>query len=97
MDTSTRIKRRIGTCHRPELGIVRTAWKYGAGARQVPAPVRGRRGLFENPHTGALRNAPVGFSWTTLFFGFFPALFRGNWKWAIVSMKLGVTLPALTN
>jgi hypothetical protein len=43
---------------------------------------------FHHPLTGGLKSAPVGFSWTTLFFGFFPALLRGHWVGALVILAL---------
>lgn len=44
---------------------------------------------FENPKNGKMREAPIGFSWTTLFFGGIPALLRQHWVWAILQFIIG--------
>ena len=46
--------------------------------------------VFENPKTGHLKEAPIGFSWTVFFFGFMPPLFRGDWKWGIIMFILTI-------
>lgn len=43
---------------------------------------------FVHPLTGQLRTAPVGFSWTVLFFGGWPMVFRGDWKQLLITLLL---------
>lgn len=42
----------------------------------------------KNPTTGEIKMAPVGFSWTTFFFGFWVSIFRADWKYAIIQFVL---------
>ncbi|MCI1284287.1 DUF2628 domain-containing protein [Lacticaseibacillus songhuajiangensis] len=49
-----------------------------------------------NARTGQARQAKIGFSWTTFFFGFFPALFRSDWKWALIIAVLQIATGAFT-
>ena len=51
---------------------------------------------FFNEYTGKYKDAPLGFSWTTLFWGFFPALFRGDWKWAIIQFLLAIVTSGIS-
>lgn len=49
-----------------------------------------------NPHNGKIRIAPLGFSWTTFFFGFIPALFRSDFKWAAIQFFLALMTGGLS-
>lgn len=50
----------------------------------------------ENPNTHQLKQVKVGFSWTTFFFGFWPALFRGDWKWFAIQLAIEIVLGCFT-
>jgi hypothetical protein len=41
-----------------------------------------------NPHSGIIKQAPIGFSGTTFFFGPLPALYRGDFKWFFIQSIL---------
>lgn len=52
---------------------------------------------FKNPNNGRVKNAPVGFSWTTLIFGFWPALLRGDFKWAGLQILTMIVVSLATS
>lgn len=45
---------------------------------------------------GLSKQVKVGFSWTTFFFGFFPALFRGDLKWAAIMFVIALAVGSFT-
>jgi hypothetical protein len=52
---------------------------------------------FEHPHSGEFRKAPMGFSWTTLFFGPFVMAARKEWGWFFISLLMTLLSAHLSN
>jgi hypothetical protein len=44
--------------------------------------------ILEHPNSGIIKKAPVGYSFTTLFFPSLPALFRGDMKGFVLQFLL---------
>ena len=51
----------------------------------------------KHPQFEVRKTAPVGFSWTVFFFGIFPAIFRGDWKWTLIMLVAAVCTLGLSN
>ena len=52
--------------------------------------------ILENPRTGQIREAPIGFSWTMFLFGPFAPMFRGDWKWALIILIIALIIAGIT-
>lgn len=52
--------------------------------------------ILENPRTGQLRRAPVGYSWTMFFFGPFAPMVRGDWKWAGIIFLMAIVAAVIS-
>lgn len=52
--------------------------------------------VMQNPLNGDYKNAPIGFSWTSLFFGGFVPLFRKHYSGAIWWMLLMIITVGLS-
>lgn len=46
---------------------------------------------------GLVAKGVVGFSWTTLFFGAFVPLFRGDWKWFLIMLIAAICTMGISN
>lgn len=51
--------------------------------------------LMKNEH-GVIKKAYIGFSWTSLFFGFFVPMFRGDWIGAGICFAVALLVGIFT-
>ncbi len=48
-----------------------------------------------NKSTNEVKQSATGFSWTMVFWGPFPPLFRSDWKWAAIVFGINIVSNAI--
>lgn len=51
----------------------------------------------KHPKYDVIKKAPVGFSWTVLFFGFFPPIVRGDISWGMIMLVAWIFTGTLSS
>lgn len=51
----------------------------------------------KNPSTNEIVTKKIGFSWTTLLFGYFVPLFRKDWKWFFIMLITGFLTSGISS
>ena len=52
--------------------------------------------ILKHKESGLMKECVTGFSWTTFFFGMIVPLIRGDLKWAMILLALGLIIGAFT-
>lgn len=52
--------------------------------------------ILKNDNINKLKQAKVGFSWTTFFFGWWVPLIRADWKWFLIQFVVTVIANCFT-
>jgi len=84
---------RIITKENSEFNFTYTSFKLYCKENEE---VKGMKVALKHSQTGLLKEVKLGFSWTTFFFGFFPALLRGDIKWAAIMVGLAFVTCGLS-
>ncbi len=50
----------------------------------------------KSPTTNEIVSRKIGFSWTTILFGYFVPLFRKDWKWFFIMLIAGIFTSGLS-
>lgn len=48
--------------------------------------------ILKHKTTGTIKECTIGYSWTSFFFGVFVPLFRGDIKWAVILLIIGLLI-----
>lgn len=73
----------------------KTPITWAGVVKTLNTPIGGDE-VWVNPHTGARREVPTGFSFTNLFFGFFVPALRGDMKNTVIQILFALVTGGIS-